>query len=60
MTYRILTDGQPPIPLDDEKSLHHTVEQAKAEQAEKPTWKPAPDHPWKRMTNIAVAQLNPQ
>ena len=32
MAYRILAEGQPPIPLDDEKSLHHTVDQAKARQ----------------------------
>jgi hypothetical protein len=60
MAYQILAEGQPPIPLDDEKSLHHTVDQAKAKQADKPAWKPAPDHPWKRMAKIAVAQANSQ
>ncbi len=39
--------GSPPIPLDDAKSLHRTIDQAQAKQATRPTWKPAPDHPWK-------------
>ena len=29
LPYRILSEGEPPIPLDDEKSIHATVEQAK-------------------------------
>ena len=44
----ILQEGQPPIPLDHEKSVHLTVEQAQARQAQRPRWKPAPDHPWRR------------
>lgn len=50
MPYRVLMEGEPPIPLDDEKSLAQTVEQAKAKQLRKPAHKPAPDHPWKRMS----------
>ncbi len=42
LDYRILAQGEPPAPLDDEKSVHHTVEQAK------PKWKPPADHPWRR------------
>ncbi len=42
---RLLAEGEPPIPLDDRKSLHLRVDQAKAEQAKRPRWKPAPDHP---------------
>jgi len=45
---RILTSGAPPVPLDDEKSVHHTVDQAKTKQQLKPQWKPPPDHPWRR------------
>jgi len=30
VSYRILGEGAPPIPLDDEKSIHTTVEQARA------------------------------
>lgn len=48
LTYRLLVEGSPPIPLDDAKSLHRTVDQAQAKQATHPVWKPAPDHPWKR------------
>jgi transposase len=48
LAYRLLAEGQPPTPLDDEKSVHHRVEQAKARQAEQPRYKPALDHPWRR------------
>ncbi|WP_346347697.1 ISNCY family transposase [Acidithiobacillus acidisediminis] len=48
LTYRILAEGEPPIPLDDEKSLHLRIEQAVKEQAQRSHWKPAPDHPWRR------------
>lgn len=50
MPYRVLMEGEPPIPLDDEKSLAQTVEQAKAKQLHNPGHKPAPDHPWRRMS----------
>jgi len=46
--YRILAQGEPPVPLDDEKSVHHTIDQAKARQQAKPGWKPPADHPWRR------------
>ncbi len=46
--YSILHEGEPPIPSDDEKSLHQTIEPAKAIQTQRPQWKPAPDHPWRR------------
>ena len=48
LPYRILTEGEPPIPIDDEKSIHATVEQAKTIQLHRKTYKPAPDHPWRR------------
>jgi hypothetical protein len=48
LAYRVLSEGEPPIPLDDEKSLHQTVDNAKARQQAAPTRKPAPDHPWRR------------
>ncbi|MBU2772291.1 transposase, partial [Acidithiobacillus caldus] len=32
LPYRILNEGEPPIPVDDEKSIHATVEQAKTIQ----------------------------
>jgi len=46
--YRILAEGEAAIPLDDEKSIHLTVDQAKVQQVQKPKWKPAPDHRWRR------------
>ena len=51
LPYRILAEGAPPVPLDDEKSLHHQVEQAKNHQNNRPLWKPAPDHPWRRLSS---------
>jgi len=54
LTYQILAEGESPIPLDDEKSLHQTVDQAKVKQGDRPAYKPAPDHPWKQATRIAV------
>jgi len=48
LTYRVLSEGEPPIPLDDEKSLQQTVDNAKARQQTAPTRKPPPDHPWRR------------
>ncbi|WP_246585315.1 ISNCY family transposase [Thiorhodospira sibirica] len=55
MPYRLLAEGEPPTPLDDEKSVHHSVDQAKAKQTAKPTYKPAPDHPWRGRGNITPA-----
>ena len=48
LPYRILNEGEPPIPLDDEKSVQATVEQAKTIQLSRQAHKPAPDHPWKQ------------
>ena len=47
LPYQLLAEGAPPIPLDDEKSVHHTVEQAKVRQTANPRHKPAPDHSWR-------------
>ena len=51
LTYRLLAEGEPPAPLDDEKSVHRSVEQAKAKQQKKSTNKPAIDHPWRQYPN---------
>ena len=32
----------------DEKDVRERVDAAKAKQAARPGWKPAPDHPWRR------------
>lgn len=50
LPWRLLAEGEAPIPLDDEKSVHERVEQPTS----KKPWKPAPDHPWKRRTRAAV------
>ena len=48
LDYRVLAQGPDPIPLDDEKSLHHTVHSARSRQRKRPRYKPSPDHPWNR------------
>lgn len=50
LPYRRLTTGESPIPLADEKSIHHTLEQARIAQALRPNYKPSPDHPWRKGT----------
>lgn len=54
LSWRLLAAGEKPVPLDDEKSVHQTVEAAKGRQAQQR--KPPPDHPWNRMSRIAAAQ----
>lgn len=56
LPYRLLAEGEPPVSLDDGKSVHATVDQAKARQTAKPAYKPAPDHPWNAQTRLAVAR----
>lgn len=48
LPYRLLAEGEPLPPMADEKSIPQVVKQAKKQQASRPTWKPAPDHPWRR------------
>lgn len=48
LRYRLLEEGEPPIPIEDEKSVHGRVDQIKRQQVAKPAYKPPPDHPWKR------------
>ena len=35
-------------PVKDERSVRLRVDRAKAERQSRPTWKPAPDRPWRR------------
>ena len=58
LPYRVLAEGEPPVPLDDEKSVHHTVDQAKAKQAATRAHKPAPDHPWQKMNRAAIFNVS--
>ena len=45
---RLLAAGEEAVPVEDEKSVRPRVDRAKAEQQSRPTWKPAPDHPWRQ------------
>ena len=46
--HRALAQGEEAAPVEDEKSVRLRVDRAKAEQQSRPTWKPAPDHPWRQ------------
>jgi len=48
LTYRTLTKGEKPIALENEKTVRPLVDLVIAQQQQKPQWKPAVDHPWKR------------
>jgi hypothetical protein len=52
LPWRLLAQGERPIPLDDEKSLNQTINNTKKRQGQHPTHKPAPDHPWKAMVRV--------
>jgi transposase len=54
LEWRILAEGESPIPLDDEKSVDARVDHAKA----KAPRKPAPDHPWHRMAQAAAIRAS--
>ena len=59
LDYRVLAQGQPPIPTDDEKSLCRTVDKARSLQRKRPRYKPAPDHPWNRWARLHPAPSTP-
>lgn len=47
LRHRLLEQGEPPIPIENEKSVHGRTDQIKQRQAAKPAYKPPPDHPWR-------------
>ena len=49
MPVRLLAQAEEAAPVEDEKSVRLRVDRAKAEQQSRPTWKPAPDHPWRQL-----------
>ena len=55
LRYHLLQEGASPAPLADEKSVSSVVDQVRADQARRPRWKPAPDHPWQRSRLAAAA-----
>ena len=48
LSFRVLAEGEAAVPVADEKDVRERVDAAKAAQAARPDWKPAPDHPWRR------------
>ena len=47
LRYRLLYEGEAPVPIADEKSIHRFVDDAKEKQKRRSAWKPAVDHPWR-------------
>jgi hypothetical protein len=48
LSFRMLAEGAAPIPLEDDKSVRACIDQIKQRQTARPSYKPPPDHPWKR------------
>ena len=55
LAHRVLARGEPPVAVADGKCVSRLVEEAKGKQADRPRWKPAPDHPWRRFEPAAPA-----
>jgi hypothetical protein len=53
LKWKLLAIGEPPISIEDEKSIQKKVSDVKARQAANPTYKPKPDHPWIQSAKIA-------
>lgn len=49
LPFRLLAEGERPIPVESEKSVHGRIDQIKHQQTTRPAYKPAPDHPWRRI-----------
>ena len=56
LAFRVLAEGEAAVAVEDEKGVRDRVDAAKAEQAARPDWKPAPDHPWRRPFKPAAAE----
>ena len=48
LDFRVLAEGGEAVSVEDGKGVRDRVERARVEQAARPDWKPAPDHPWRR------------
>ena len=56
LSFKLLCEGELPTPIADEKSVRNIVERAKADQMQKPQYKPPLDHPWKRRSYIMATE----
>lgn len=53
LDYTCWVKGDPP-PLADDKEINAVVDEAKVKQSHRQSWKPAPDHPWRRSPPLSV------
>lgn len=47
LNYRILSEGEPPVPIENDKSVRQSIDLIRQRQNAKTTAKPTPDHPWR-------------
>ena len=52
---RLLSEDEAAVAVEDEKTVRGRVDRVKAEQLSQPTYKPAPDHPWRRSFKSAAS-----
>ncbi len=52
---RLLSEDEAAVAVEDEKTVRGRVDRVKAEQLSRPTYKPAPDHPWRRSFKSATS-----
>ena len=55
LPFRVLAEGDTPVPLHDDKTVNAAVDQAGRQQRARPRYKPPLDHPWNQMARRAVA-----
>ena len=56
LPFRVLAEGEAAVPVADGKDVRQRVDEAKAAQAARPNFKPAPDHPWRRAFKPSAAE----
>ncbi len=52
---RLLSEDEVAVAVEDEKTVRGRVDRVKAEQLSRPTYKPAPDHPWRQSFKSAAS-----
>lgn len=56
LAYRRLQQGEPPVPIEDEKTVFNRVDKIKQQQSKRPKYKPDIDHPWKKQLKAQNTQ----
>lgn len=59
LAYRRQTDGPPPIPVENEKTIAQRLDRIRQQQQQRPQYKPPPDHPWRRYAPTTSDSISP-